>query len=159
MCARTVFMIMSWQIYSLLYAFNYVLINFERFSVVFTVFFLLSIYFLQLRKKNIGKVGWKKLLSLWLRAPITFFTETIFSRKENKYRWMTSFISFLFSLQHEKYRSHKKFWVFSPRQHCLLDFTWSCYLLFRVHDSLLFSNEPRTAREEEEIKYQTIIIN
>lgn len=37
-CEQTIFMIMSWRIYSLVYAFNYVLINFERCSVVFTVF-------------------------------------------------------------------------------------------------------------------------
>lgn len=151
---RTVFTIMSWRIHSLAYAFNYVLINLERF-VLFS-------------PKRPQKVGWKKL-KFNCGASNIFHWNRFSERKINIDEWLCSplllpasasntksfaiahwklfglLTSFSFSLPERNF-------VYFP----LLELTRSCCLLFGVHDSLLFPNNNPTEKRR---KHRTIIIN
>lgn len=112
-CVSRVYMIMSWRIYSLVYAFNYVLINFERCSVVPQFLSTFFYYFLlqQQKKRKNNKSRLEKICSLTAGANNFFYIFSLnrFSaRKKNKYRWMTLFV-FLFQLhRHEKRKEGKK---------------------------------------------------
>lgn len=143
---RTVFMIMSWQIYSRIQ----LCINY--FWTVFSAFFRSSFNYFDtfLQQQKITKSRLEKMPDLLAAGANNSFSRRE-KTKENKYRWMTfvHFVSFqLFPPPLEMFRN------FSPKIHFLFIRFYVIELFtkaFHAHDSLPTKAAPRNN--------QTIIIN